>query len=65
MSTYRERAAREIRSERPAQSVGPIMRTLVRESAIMLARSPGDAPARAAAARGHAIAHLVELHAQV
>ena len=50
MSSYRERAAAEIRTQRPAATVTPIMRKLVADSAAMLQRGPGDARARAAAA---------------
>ncbi len=65
MTTYRQRAAKEIATARPAESVGPIMRGLVRDSAAMLQRSPAAARARAAAARDDAIARLEELHDQV
>lgn len=65
MSQYRERAAREIREQRPAATVTPIMRKLMADSAAMLARGPADARVRAASARAYAIDHLEELHAQV
>ena len=65
MTTYRQRAAKEIATAHPAESVGPIMRGLVRDSAAMLQRSPADARARAAAARDDAIGRLEELHSQV
>lgn len=65
MSGYRERAAKEIREERPAATLTPIMRKLMTDSAAMLSRSPGDARARATAARADAISRLDELHAQL
>lgn len=65
MSGYRERAAKEIRDERPAATVLPIMRKLVDDSRATLARGPADARHRAAMARGYAIDHLEELHEQV
>ena len=65
MTSYRERAATEIRTERPSATVTPIMRKLVSDSAAMLRRGPPDAKAHAAAARGYAIDHLDELHEQV
>ncbi|HML99677.1 MAG TPA: LUD domain-containing protein, partial [Tepidiformaceae bacterium] len=65
MSRYRERAAREIREQRPSATVTPIMRKLMADSATLLARGPADARMRAAAARDHAIDHLDELHQQV
>jgi len=65
MSGYRERSAKEIRDERPSATVTPIMRKLVADSTAMLARGPKDARERASAARGYAIDHLEELHAQV
>jgi L-lactate dehydrogenase complex protein LldF len=65
MSTFRERAAEEIRTARPGATVTPIMRKLVDDSAAMLARGPEDARARAAAARAYGIDHLDELHGQV
>lgn len=63
MSSYRERAAREIRDERPSATVTPIMRKLMADSAITLGRGPADARVRAAAARAYAVDHLDELHA--
>ncbi len=65
MSGYRERAAKEIREERPSATVTPIMRKLVRDSGAMIARGPADAQARATAARGYAIDHLDELHVEM
>ena len=65
MSAYRERAAREIRAERPAATVTPIMRKLVADAEAMLGRGPEDARARAAAARMYAVDHLEELHEQM
>lgn len=65
MSRYRERAAREIREQRPSATVTPIMRKLMADSATLLGRGPADARMRAAAARDHAIDHLDELHQQV
>ena len=65
MSTYRQRAAAEIRDERPSETVTPIMRKLVADSAALLARGPAEARARATAARRHAVQHLDELHARV
>jgi L-lactate dehydrogenase complex protein LldF len=65
MSGYRERAAREIREERPAATLTPIMRKLMADSATMLARSPADARQRAEAARTDAIGRLEELHSQL
>ena len=46
MSKYRERAAKEIREERPSATVTPIMRKLVSDSSRMLARGPQDARER-------------------
>jgi L-lactate dehydrogenase complex protein LldF len=65
LSGYRERAAREIRDERPSATVTPIMRKLVNDSRRMTARGPDDAKARATAARMYAIDHLEELHAEM
>ncbi|MFN8506380.1 MAG: hypothetical protein U0547_02285 [Dehalococcoidia bacterium] len=65
MTTYHERAAREIATEHPSRNVTPIMRKLVDDSRAMLRRSPADAKTRAAAARADAIGRLEELHAQV
>lgn len=65
MSTYRERAAAEIRNERPSETVTPIMRKLVTDSAALLGRGPADARARATAARRQAVEDLDALHAQV
>ncbi|MBA4182127.1 MAG: hypothetical protein C0506_16195, partial [Anaerolinea sp.] len=65
MNKYRERAAKEIRDERPAATVAPIMRKLVDDSAVMLRRGPQDASQRATAARGYAMGHLEELHEQL
>ena len=65
MSSYRERAAKEIRNERPAATVAPIMRKLVADSAVVLRRGPEDAQQRAAAARGYAIDHMEELHGEL
>ncbi len=65
MSHYRERAAKEIREERPSATVTPIMRKLVADSRNMLARGPQDARERASAARAYAVDHLEELHAQL
>ncbi len=65
MTTYHERAAREIATEHPSRTVTPIMRKLVDDSRAMLRRSPADAKTRAAAARADAIGRLEELHAQV
>jgi L-lactate dehydrogenase complex protein LldF len=65
MSGYRERAAKEIREERPSATVTPIMRKLVNDSRAMLSRGPDDAKERASAARAYAVDHLEELHEQV
>ena len=65
MSAYRERAAREIRDERPAANLTPIMRKLVADTGTMLARGPGDARDQAIRARAYAVDHMEELHAQV
>lgn len=65
MTSYRERAAREIRDEQPSATLTPIMRKLTGDSAAMLGRGPADARQRAAAARAHAVAHLDELHQQL
>ena len=65
MNKYRERAAKEIRNERPAATVAPIMRKLVSDSATMLRRGPDDAKQRATDARMYAVDHLDELHEQV
>lgn len=65
MTSYRERAAREIRQEQPSTTLTPIMRKLVGDSAAMLGRGPGDARERATAARAYAVEHLDELHEQV
>ncbi|MCK9517932.1 MAG: LUD domain-containing protein [Dehalococcoidia bacterium] len=62
---YHERAAREIHEHQPSQTVTPIMRKLVADSAAMLARGRDDARTRAEAARQHAIDHLDDLHEQV
>jgi len=60
--SYKDRAAREIRDERPAATVTPIMRKLIADSSAMLERGPADAKSRASAARAYAIDHLDELH---
>ncbi|MGB4861938.1 MAG: LUD domain-containing protein [Tepidiformaceae bacterium] len=65
MSSYRERASREMRIERPSATVTPIMRKLVADSEAMLSRGPADARQRAGAARSYAIDHLEELHQQL
>ncbi|MCZ2108359.1 MAG: LUD domain-containing protein [Dehalococcoidia bacterium] len=65
MSGYRERAAKEIREERPSATVTPIMRKLLDDSARMLARGPADARERATAARMYAVEHLEELHEEM
>jgi len=65
MSSYRERASREIRMERPSATIMPIMRKLVADSSVILARGPADARQRAAAARAYAVEHMEELHAQL
>lgn len=65
MTAYRERAAKEMRDERPGATVTPIMRKLVADSAQMLGRGPADARTRAAAARMYAVDHLEELHGQM
>jgi L-lactate dehydrogenase complex protein LldF len=64
VSGYRERSSREIRVERPAANVTPIMRKLVADASTMLARGPIDARQRAGIARAYAIDHLDELHEQ-
>ena len=64
-TTYRERAAEEIRMNNPSANVTPIMRKLVNDSAAMLRRGPADSAARAQAARAFAIANLESLHEQV
>lgn len=64
MTAYRERAVREMTAEQPSH-LAPIFRRLVVDSGDMLARHPGDARARAQAARAHAVLHLDELHAEV
>ena len=65
MKTYRERASREIRLERPSATVTPIMRKLVGDSQAMLSRGPADARQRASAARAYAIDNLEDLHVQL
>lgn len=65
MSGFRERAAREMERHNPGETVTPIMRKLMADSAAMLARGPGDSAARAAAARTFAIAHLDDLHEEL
>jgi L-lactate dehydrogenase complex protein LldF len=65
LSAYRQRAAKEMRDERPSATVTPIMRKLVNDSRMMIARGPVDAKTRAAAARAYAIDHLPELHVQI
>ena len=62
MSAYRERAVAEMRRNHPGETVTPIMRKLVADSAAMLARGPEDASQRATAARAFAIGHLDDLH---
>ena len=64
-TTFKERSAKEIREERPAATITPIMRKLMADSGAMLARGPGDAKARASAARDYAIGHLEELHREI
>ena len=54
-----------MRLERPSATVTPIMRKLVADSRVMLARAPIDARQRASNARAYAVDHLEELHAQV
>jgi L-lactate dehydrogenase complex protein LldF len=63
MSGYRERAAFEIREQRPAETVTPIMRKLVADSAVTIGHLPNDARERAEGARAYAASHLEELHA--
>lgn len=65
MSAYRERATQEMRRHHPGETVTPIMRKLVADSAAMLARGPSDAAQRAAAARSFAIGHLDDLHEEL
>ncbi|MBK7126275.1 MAG: hypothetical protein IPH65_10245 [Dehalococcoidia bacterium] len=65
MKTYRERASREMRLERPSATVTPIMRKLVGDSQAMLSRGPADARQRASAARAYAIDNLEDLHVQL
>jgi L-lactate dehydrogenase complex protein LldF len=65
VSRFRERAAREMRDERPAETILPIMRKLVDDSRAMLARGPHDARERAAAARAFAVEHLEDLHREL
>ncbi len=62
MKDYRERAVAEMSRHHPGETVTPIMRKLVADSAAMLARGPEDASRRAAAARAFAIGHLDDLH---
>ena len=62
MSKYRERSATEIREQRPSETVTPIMRKLVADSATTIARVPEDARKRAEQARTYAVAHMEELH---
>ena len=65
MTPFRSRSATEIRTQRPAATLVPIMRKLVTDSEDMLSRSPDDAKERAAAARAHAVDHLEELHTEL
>ncbi len=64
MTAYHDRAVEEMANEQPSH-LAPIFRKLVADSADVLGRGPGDARARAQAARTHAVLHLEELHAQV
>ncbi len=65
MSAFRERATREMVRHNPGETVTPIMRKLMADSAAMLARGPADATQRAAAARSFAINHLDDLHEEL
>lgn len=65
MRSYHERASREMRIERPSATVTPIMRKLVADSRMMLARGPLDARQRATNARAYTVDHLEELHEQL
>jgi L-lactate dehydrogenase complex protein LldF len=65
MSTYRQRAATEIREQAPSRTTTPIMRKLVDDSRGMLSRTPFNARDRAEEARAYAVEHLEELHEQV
>ena len=64
MSKYRERAATEIRTERPGETVTPIMRKLVTDSAGMLGRGSGDARTRANAARRYPVVYFLHGYGQ-
>ncbi len=65
MTGFRQRAAEEMRSSAPAETLTPIMRKLVADSAVMLGRGPADASRRAAAARADAVSRLPELHREL
>ncbi|GAB4327935.1 MAG: hypothetical protein Kow0010_11670 [Dehalococcoidia bacterium] len=66
MTRFHQRAVSEIGERQPAETLTPIMRNLVTDSAAMLRRTaPADARQRAAEARAYAIEHLEELHAQL
>ena len=65
MTSFKERSAKEIREERPAATITPIMRKLMADSGAMLARGPEDAKVRASAARDYSIGHLDELHGEI
>lgn len=66
MTRFRERAVAEISGRRPAETLTPIMRNLVTDSAWTLRRTaPPDARQKAAEARAYALAHLEELHEQL
>jgi L-lactate dehydrogenase complex protein LldF len=63
MSTYRDRASREIRIERPSATVTPIMRKLVEDSRITMSHGADDARERAALARANSVDRMEEFHA--
>ncbi len=62
MTSFRDRARREIAREHRSAVLQPIMRKLVVDSRAILARGPVDARDRAAAARADAVDRLEELH---
>jgi L-lactate dehydrogenase complex protein LldF len=65
MTPFRTRSASEIRTQRPAATLTPIMRKLVTDSGDMLSRGPDDAKERATAARAYAVDHIEQLHAEL
>ena len=66
MSNFRTRAKLKIgHQSRPAATLKPIVRNVVRDSRLMLAERPANAKLRAQEARKYTLNHLEELHSQL